>query len=325
MNIAKTAQDVILSSEKGKVPITIAKTNDEGLTIYKDTTWVSSHLVSDRLRQEVNQKRTKYYKEIDPKYDMENVKKKISNDKNNKCRADFHNLGDDFSDVFSINQRDFRKCDATCYRIDMKPESQSMKLPNRRMPVDFKDDLKQNIDAFVTKVLITPCHSPCSAPGVPVPKNNGKLPLVIDSRKTDGETIKSCWPIPTIEEVFDTLQRSAYFTTIDMSWGFYQLPREPTNQSYTAFPTQHFGTFKRLRMPKRLTGRPNTFQGLMEHLFVGLIWSIPVPFLNDCIIFSKTPKEHIKRLQQTFERIREVKMKINRKECPFFQQKVQFL
>ena len=86
------------------------------------------------------------------------------------------------------------------------------------MPVHYQDDLKDSIDAFMNKELITPCHSPNSAPAILVPKKNGKLRLVIDYRKLNEQTIKYCWPIPSIEEIFDTLQGSAYFTTIDMSW-----------------------------------------------------------------------------------------------------------
>ena len=77
-NENQIAQDALFSFEKGIVPITIANTNDEVLTIYKDTTLGSSQLISDRLIQEVNQKQVKNYNEVDPKYDLENVKKAIS-------------------------------------------------------------------------------------------------------------------------------------------------------------------------------------------------------------------------------------------------------
>ena len=115
--------------------------------------------------------------------------------------------------------------------MDVKPGSQPIKLPNRRMPVHYKDDLKEKIDGFMNKEMITPCHSPYSGPAMLVPKKNGKLRLVIDYRKLNEQKIKSCWPIPSIEEIFDTLQRIAYFTTIDLSWGFYQLPMEPKSQN----------------------------------------------------------------------------------------------
>ena len=101
-----------------------------------------------------------------------------------------------------------------------------------------------------------------------------------------------------------------------MSWGSYQLPMEPKSQNYTEFSTP-FGSFKWLRMPMGLTGNPNTFQSLMEHVLVGLRWNITVLYLGDCIIFSKTPEEHIKRLQQVFLRFREANLKVNPTKCAF--------
>ena len=59
---------------------------------YRNTTLVSSQLVSDRLIQEVNQKQTKNFNEKDPKCDLENVMRSISKEKNNNCRANFRML-----------------------------------------------------------------------------------------------------------------------------------------------------------------------------------------------------------------------------------------
>ena len=103
-NENQIAQDALFSFEKGIVPLTIAKTNDEILTFSKDTTLGSSQLVSDRLIQEINQKQIKIYNEVDPKYDLEKVQKAVSKEINNNYRADFRNLIDDYSDFFqSIN------------------------------------------------------------------------------------------------------------------------------------------------------------------------------------------------------------------------------
>ena len=103
-NENQIAQDALFSFQKGIVPMTIANTNNEILTNYKNTTLGSSHLVSGRLIQEINQKQMKSYNEVDPEYDLENVKKAISKEINTNCRADFRNLIDDDSDIFSINQ-----------------------------------------------------------------------------------------------------------------------------------------------------------------------------------------------------------------------------
>ena len=114
---------------------------------------------------------------------------------------------------------------------------------------------------FLEKDLIAPCHSPYSSPTMPVPKKNGKLRLVFDYRQLNKQTVKSSWPISSIEETFDTLGGSCYFSTIDKSAGFYQVPMDRDSQDYTAIGTPS-GSFKWLRMPMGLTGSPNTFQSL---------------------------------------------------------------
>ena len=51
-------------------------------------------------------------------------------------------------------------------------------------------------------------------------------------------------------------------------------------------------------------GSLNTFQPLMERMVVGFTLNFTVPYLDDCIIFSKTPEENNKRLQQVLQRLR---------------------
>ena len=155
-----------------------------------------------------------------------------------------------------------------------------------------------------------------------VPRKNGKLRLVIDYRQLNNQTIKSCWPISSIEEIFDTLEEGCYFTTIDI-WSFYQLPMDVQSQDLTAFSTP-FGSFKWLRMLMGLIGSPNTFQSLMECVLIGLTWKVTVPYLDDCIIFARTA-EHFERLRAVLERFRNANLKINPTKCEFFRTRVPLL
>ena len=123
--------------------------------------------------------------------------------------------------------------------------------------------------------------------------------------------------MPSIEETFDTLEGSAFFSTIDMSWGFYQLPMDEKSQDFTAFSIP-FGSYKRLRMPMGLTGSPNTFQSLMELVLVGLTWKTTVPDLDDCIVFAASPEEHLERLRAVLQRFCEANPKIISLKCEFF-------
>ena len=209
------------------------------------------------------------------------------------------------------------------HRSKVHPGSTPVRLPNRRLPMHFKTDLQEKLDKFFEHELIEPCHSPYSAPAKLVLKEIGKLRLVTDYRQLNKQTIKSCWPIPSIEEIFDTLEGSCYFSTIDMCWGFYQIPMEEASPDYTAFSTP-FGSFKWMRMLMGLTGSPNTFQSLTEKILVGQTWKFTIPCLDDCIIFSRTIEEHLERLREVFQRFKDANLKINPTKCEFFQQKVPF-
>ena len=128
------------------------------------------------------------------------------------------------------------------------------KLPNRRMPMHFKSNLPDKLHKFLEHELIDPCHSPHSAPTVLVLEKNVTLRLVIDYRQLNQPTIKSCYPIPSIEG-------SCYISTVDMFWEFYQLPMEEVSRDYAAF-RMPFGSITWLRMPQGSTDSTNTFQSL---------------------------------------------------------------
>ena len=230
----------------------------------------------------------------------------------------------EFSEVFSKSEWDLGKCKVTTPRIEVESGWKPVKLPTRRMALHYEEDLRKKNDVLLEKVLMTPCQNPLSAPAMLVPKKNGKLRPVIDYRQLMKQTNKSTWPIPSIKEIFDTLEGSAYFTSIDMSAGFYQVPMEESSQDYTAFSTL-FGSFKWLRMPMGLTGSPPTFQSLFKKVLVGQTWPTCMPYLDDIIIFSSTPEEHLEPLRLVFERLRSHNLKINPVKCDFFRMKVQFL
>ena len=307
------------------IPIAIDNKTEEEITIYKNTTLGFSEILPEAVINNISKLPKPLTAPIKRnEYDLNILKKSVDKDIPKRFHDQFGSLVKEFSDIFSKSEWDLGKCDVTTHRIEVEPGSKPVKIHSRRMPLHYKEDLQKKIDVFLEKELITPCHSPYSAPAMLVPKRNGKLRLVIDYRQLNKQTIKSTWPIPSIEEIFDTLEGSAYFTSIDMSAGFYQVPMEESSQDYTAFSTP-FGSFKWLRMPMGLTGSPPTFQCLVEKVLVGLTWKICVPNLDDIIIFSSTPEEHIERLRLVFQRFRAHNLKINPDKCDFFRMKVQFL
>ena len=63
---------------------------------------------------------------------------------------------------------------------------------------------------------------------------------------------------------------------------------------------QPFAFLRWFRMPMGVIGSPNSFQSLMEHNLTELTWMTCVPYLDNWIIFSRTPQEQISRLREIF-------------------------
>ena len=307
------------------IPIAIDNKTEEEITIYKNTKLGFSEFVREAVINNISKLPKSLPAPIkNNNYDLNILKKSVDKDIPQRFHDQFGSLVKEFSDRISKSEWDLGKCDVTTHRIEVEPGSKPVRISTRRIPPHYKEDLQKKIDVFLEKELITPCHSPYSAPAMLVPRKNGKLRLVIDYRQLNKQPIKSTWPIPSTEEIFDTLEGSAYFNSIDMSAGFYQVPKEDSSQDYTAFSTP-FGSFEWLRLPMGLTGSLPTFQCLVEKVLVGLTWKTCVPYLDDIVIFSSTPEDHLERLRLVFQRFRAHNLKINPGKYDFFVMKVQFL
>ena len=222
-----SAPIVLFDLTEEVIPIAIDNKTQEEITIYKNTTLGFSEIVPEAVINNISKLPKPLPAPIkNNKYDLNFLKKFVDKYIPMCFHYQFGSLVKEFSDIFSKSEWDSGKCDVTMHRIEVEPGSKPVKIPTRRMPLHYKEDLLKKIDVFLEKELITPCHSPYSAPAMLVPKKNGKLRLVIDYRQLNKQTIKSTWPIPSIEEIFDTLEGSAYFNSIDMSTGFYQVPME---------------------------------------------------------------------------------------------------
>ena len=85
------------------------------------------------------------------KNDLQTVIDSVDSDIEAKYRRQFTGLIQEFTSVFSSSEWDLGQCDATAHRIDVYRGSKSVKIPNRRTPVLYKDDLQSQIDVFNKK------------------------------------------------------------------------------------------------------------------------------------------------------------------------------
>jgi hypothetical protein len=114
-----------------------------------------------------------------------------------------------------------------------------------------------------------------------VPKKDGLTRFCVDYRRLNVITKKEVYPLPRIDHILDSLAQAKYFSTLDLSAGYWQVEVDEDSQAKTVFAT-HRGLFEFARMPFGLCNGPATFQHLMQVVPSGLKWDCCFVYIDDC-------------------------------------------
>ena len=160
--------------------------------------------------------------------------------------------------------------------------------------------VKEEIEKLLAAKVIHTSHSSWSAPIIVVPKGDGGKHLVIDYRALNKVTRKFTSPMPKVEDIFSKLNGATYFTTFDLRAGYHHIPLDKPSIPKTAFNSP-VGKFEYVKVPFGLAQGPAYFQELMT----GILKDFPfrIAYLDDIIIFRKTPQEHLSHIQMVFEKL----------------------
>ena len=122
----------------------------------------------------------------------------------------------------------------------------------------------------------------------------------------------------------DDQKGSTVFSVLDLKSGYYQLPLNPDDRSKTAFVC-HRGLFEFNMLPFGLSTAPSAFQETIVLMLGDALNRYAIAYLDDIIIYSKSPEEHLKHLQLVFSKLRAANLKLKESKCLFFQREVSYL
>ena len=74
-------------------------------------------------------------------------------------------------------------------------------------------------------------------------------------------------------------------------------------------------------MPFGIANAPATFQRLMESCLGELNLSWCIIYLDDIIVFSQTPEEHLVRLHAVFDKLKAARLKLKPSKCELLKNK----
>ncbi|GJX16264.1 hypothetical protein Tco_0217096 [Tanacetum coccineum] len=110
------------------------------------------------------------------------------------------------------------------------------RAPYRLAPSEMKE-LSDQLHELFDKGFIRPSSSPWGAPLLFVKKKDGSFRMCIDYWELNKLTVKNRYPLPRIDDLFDQLQGSSFYSKIDLRSGYHQLRVREEDILKTAFRT----------------------------------------------------------------------------------------
>jgi len=180
------------------------------------------------------------------------------------------------------------------------------------VPYQMKTTIRDEMDKMLQMGVVEASESPYAAPVVMVRKKDGTNRFCIDFRQLNRVPIFDAEPMPNADDIFSSLSGHQYFSHLDLSKGYWQVPMAETAKEKTAFRTP-VGLFQFSVMPFGLVNAPATFCRLMRKLLHGL--SNIESFIDDILVYTKTWEEHIEILRELLVRLRKANITARPTKC----------
>ena len=145
----------------------------------------------------------------------------------------------DFSEVFPEDLPGLPPPRQVEFRIDLTPGAAPIAwAPYRLAPLE-KQEISNQLQELLDKGFIRPSFSPWGVPVLFVKKKNGTFRMCIDYQELNKVTIKNRYPLPRIDDLFDQLQGSSFYSKIDLRFGYHQLRIQDDDIPKAAFRTRY--------------------------------------------------------------------------------------
>ncbi|GJT38966.1 putative reverse transcriptase domain-containing protein [Tanacetum coccineum] len=138
-------------------------------------------------------------------------------------------------------------------------------------------------------------------------KKDGSFRMCIDHKELNKLTVKNCYPLPRIDDLFDQLRGAYPFLKIEFRLGYHQLRVNDDAIPKTAF-RMRYGHFESTVMPFGLTNVPAVFMDSMNRVCKPYLGRFVIVFIDDILAYSKSKEEHEVHLKLVLESLRKEKL-----------------
>ena len=123
--------------------------------------------------------------------------------------------------------------------------------------------------------------------------------------------------------MWSTLKDKKVFSSVDLRSSYHHILIKPKDCHKTAFMCD-FGKFEFTGASFGIATSPDFLKDLMNKLFFGF-GSFCFVYMDDLLIFSDSPEQHLEHLEKIFEKFRTSKLKVKLSKSEFFKEELEFL
>jgi hypothetical protein len=234
-------------------------------------------------------------------------------------------LLEEFKDVFPEDLPDGLPPERSHdFKIILQPLASPQKRPLYKLSQVETEELQKQLAELLGKGFIKPSSSPWGSPILFVNKKDGGTRMCVDYRALNQLTVKNCYPLPRLDDIFDKLRHAQFFSKIDLRSGYHQIRLDPDSVPLTAFRTK-YGLYEFLVLPFGLTNAPAIFMSLMNDVFRDCLDKFVMVYLDDILIYSSTYEEHIDHLRHALVLLRKNSLFAKLSKCEFAKSSVSYL
>ncbi|GFT96563.1 hypothetical protein TNCV_5022201 [Trichonephila clavipes] len=143
-----------------------------------------------------------------------------------------------------------------------------------------------------------------------------------DYSALNAQTIKDNYSLPNILDFTSNLHGTKIYSRIDLVKAYHQIPINPDDVHKRAIITP-FGLFESTRMQFGLCNAAATFQRFIDEVLRNLPFVFA--FVDDILVTSSSPEEHLQHLQISFTRLQQYGLSLKPSKCIFGVNSINFL
>ena len=119
-------------------------------------------------------------------------------------------------------------------------------------------------------------------------------------------------PIPQMYDMVTRITKAKYFTKLDLTKGYWQIPLKENCKQYTAFQTS-LGLMEFNYLPFGLSTAAPTFQRAMNKVLVHL--KFVTNYFDDVLISSETCSEYLSHIKETLQTLKQANLTVKPSKC----------